>query len=84
MRKGDVFRNFAPSMDRSCSFGLNGSDLEQIVHNKVARLLLETTDTWNTIFDGIMWLFTYGKRSPRKYLHEQIKDKRSKLLEHHL
>ena len=40
-----VARNFAPSADRSCSFGLNGSNPEQIVHNKVGRLLLETTDT---------------------------------------
>ena len=25
-----VFRNIAPSVDRSCSFGMNGSDPEQI------------------------------------------------------
>ena len=79
-----VVRNFAPSADRTCSSGLNGLDLEQIVHNKVGRLLLETTDTWNAIFDGMMWLFTYGEISPRKYLHKHIKHKRSKVPEHHL
>ena len=50
MRKGDVFRNFAPFMDRSCSSGLNGSDTEQMSYNKADKLILETTDTWNTIF----------------------------------
>ena len=30
-----VVRNIAPSTDRSCSSGLNGSDPEQISHNKV-------------------------------------------------
>ena len=50
-----VARNFvAPSVDISCSSGLNGSDLEQMVHNKVGRISLEATDTWNTIFDGVM------------------------------
>ena len=49
-----VVRNFAPSADRSCSSGLNGSDPEQIVHNKVGRLLLETIDARNVIFDGMM------------------------------
>ena len=61
-----VARNFAPFANRSCSSGLNGLDLEEIVYNKVGRLLLETTDTWNTIFDGMIWLFTYGEISPRK------------------
>ena len=32
------------------------------------------------IFDGMMWLFTYGEISPRKYLHEHIKHKISKYL----
>ena len=58
--------NFTSFADRSCSYGLNGSDPEQIVHNKVGRLLLETTYTWNTIFDGMMWLFTYGEISSKK------------------
>ena len=63
-----VIRNISPSMDRSCSSGLNGSNPEQIIHNKVGRLLLDTTDTWNIIFDGLMWIFTYGETSPRRYL----------------
>ena len=79
-----VVKNFTPSVDRSRSFGLNGLDREQISHNKADRLLLETTDTWNTIFDGMMWLFTYGERSPRKYLHKHNKHKISKVLEHYL
>ena len=58
---------------------MNGSDPEQIVHNKVGRLLLETTYIWNAIFDGIMWLFAYGEISPRKYLHKHIKHKISKV-----
>ena len=40
-----VVMNIAPSAGKSCSSGLNGSDLEEIVHNMVGRLLLETTDT---------------------------------------
>ena len=74
-----VVRNFTPSADKSCSSGLNCSDPEKIVHNKVGILLLETIDTWNKIFDGMMWLFTYGEISPRKYLHKHIEHKRSKL-----
>ena len=55
---------------------MNGSDLEQIVHNKVGRLSLEAIDTWNTIFDGVIWFFYYEKISPREYLHKHIKQKR--------
>ena len=63
---------------------MNGLDLEQIVHNKVGILIPETIDTWNMISDGMMWLFTYGEISPRKYLHKYIKHKRSKVPKHHL
>ena len=63
---GSVTRNFAPSADRIFSSGLNGSDPEQIVHDKVGRLSLEAINTWNTIFDGVMWIFSYDKRSLRK------------------
>ena len=74
-----VFRNIAPSMDRSCSSGLNGSYSKQIVHDKVGRLSIESIDTWNTIFDGVIWFFSYDKMSPRKYLQntlntQEIKD----------
>ena len=31
----------APHANRSCSFSLNGSDLEQIVHNRIGILSLE-------------------------------------------
>jgi len=55
---------------------MNGSDLEQIVHNKVGRLSLEAIDTWNTIFDGVIWFFYYEKISPREYLHKHIKQTR--------
>ena len=68
-----VSRNFAPSADKSCSSGLNGSDPKQMVHNKVRILSLEAINTWNTIFDGVMWFFSYDKRSPRNYLHKHIK-----------
>ena len=64
---------FAPSVDISSSFSLNGSDPEQMVHNKVGRLSLEVINTWNAIFDGVMWFFSYDKRSPRKYLQKHIK-----------
>ena len=55
---------------------MNGSDLEQIVHNKVGRLSLEAIDTWNAFFDGMIWFFSYDKRSWRKYLHKHIKHTR--------
>ena len=71
-----VIKNIAPSADRSCSSGLNGSYPEQIVHNKVGRLSLEDINTWNAIFDGVMWFFSYDKRSPRKYPHKHIKHTR--------
>ena len=71
-----VARNFAPSADRICSSGLNGSLPEQMVHNKVGILSLEIIDTWNTIFDGVMSFFSYDKRSPRKCLHKHIKQTR--------
>ena len=47
--------------------------LVQMVHNKVGRLSLEAIDTWNTIFDGVIWFFSYDERSPRRYLHKHIK-----------
>ena len=72
----NVARNFSPSADRSCSSGLNGLDPEQMVHDKVERLSLQAINTWNTIFDGVMWFFSYDKRSPRKYLHKHIKHTR--------
>ena len=68
-------------MDRSCSSSLNGSNPEQIVHDKVGRISLEAIDTWNTIFDGVMWLFSYDERSPRKYLHKHIKHTRDQRYE---
>ena len=71
-----IARNFSPSADRSCSSGLNGSKPKQIIHNKVRILFLEAINTWNTIFDGVMWFFCYDKRSPRKYLHKHIKHTR--------
>ena len=45
-----VVRNIATFANISCFSGLNGSDPEQIIHNKVGILLLDTTDTCNTIF----------------------------------
>ena len=47
-----------------------------MVHNKDGILSLESVNTWNTIFDGVMWLFSYDKRYPRKYLHKHIKHMR--------
>ena len=55
---------------------MNGSDPEQMVHNKVGRLYLESINTWNAIFDGVIWFFYYDKRSPIKYLHKHIKHTR--------
>ena len=71
-----VSRNFAPSADRCCYSSLNGSDPEQIVHDKVGRLSLEAINIWNAIFDGVMWFFSYEKRYPREYLHKHIKNTR--------
>ena len=71
-----VARNFAPSTEISCSYGLNGSDPEQIVHEKVGILSLESINTWNAIFDVVMWIFSYDEKSPRKYLHKHIKHTR--------
>ena len=36
-----VARKNTPPVDMSCSYSLNGSDLEQIVHNRIGRLSLE-------------------------------------------
>ena len=36
-----VARKNAPHADRSCSYSLNGLDLEQILHNRIGRLSLE-------------------------------------------
>ena len=68
-----VVINFTPSIDKSCSSSLNGSNPEQIVHNKDGRLPLETINTWNAIFDVLMWFFSHEKSSPRKHLHKHIK-----------
>ena len=38
-------------MDRSCSSGLNGSDLEQM-NDKGWRPSLNIVDTWNAYFDS--------------------------------
>ena len=40
-------RKNAPPADRSCSSSLNGSDLEQIVHNIIGRLSREWVEIWN-------------------------------------
>ena len=45
-----VFRKFAPSADKSCFSGMNVSDPKQMSYKKADKLLLQTTDTWNTIF----------------------------------
>ena len=69
MKRGSlrsVVRNFAPSVDISYSSCLDGSDTEQIVHDKVGRLSLEAINTWNAIFDGVMWFFSYEKNSPKE------------------
>ena len=42
-----VSRKNAPLVDKSCSSSLNGSNLEQIVHNKIGRLSLEWVEIWN-------------------------------------
>ena len=42
-----IARIFAPPADRSCSSSLNGSDLEQMVHNKIGRHSLEWVEIWN-------------------------------------
>ena len=47
-----VARKNAPPMDKSCSSSLNGSDLEQIVHNIIGRLSLEWMEIWN---DSLWW-----------------------------
>ena len=72
------------SVDRSCSSGLNGLDPEQMVHNKVGRLSLETIDTWNTIFDGVIWFFSYekkvSKKTPAKTLQTHKRSKISNII----
>ena len=42
-----VNRKNTPPADTTCSSSLNGSDLEQIVHNIIRRLSLEWVDIWN-------------------------------------
>ena len=42
-----VSRKNAPPMNRIYSSSLNGSDLEQIVHNIIGRLSLEWVEIWN-------------------------------------
>ena len=47
-----------------------------MVHYKAGRLSLEAINTCNAIFDGVMWFFSYDKRSPRKHLNKHIKHTR--------
>ena len=47
-----------------------------MVHNKARRISLEPTNTWNAIFDGVMWFLSYDKMSPRKHFHKHIKHTR--------
>ena len=46
-----VSRNILPSAGRSCSFGLNGLNPEQI-NDKGLRPSLDFVDTWNACFDS--------------------------------
>ena len=47
-----VVRNIAPSADRSCSFGLNGSDPEQISERQRMKTLLGCHRHLECFFDS--------------------------------
>ena len=47
-----VARKNAPLADKSCSSSLNGSYLEQIIHNRIGRLSVEWLEIWN---DCLWW-----------------------------
>ena len=42
-----VARKYAPIADKIFSSSLNGSDLEQIVHNIIGRFSIEWVEIWN-------------------------------------
>ena len=44
----------APLADKSCSFSLNGSHLEQMSYNRDGRIPLEVADIWNESFDRVI------------------------------
>ena len=49
---GFVVRNIAPSADRSCSFGLNGSDPEQMSERQRMKTFLECRRHLECCFDS--------------------------------
>ena len=49
-----VARKITSPADKSCSSSMNGSDLEQISHNRVVRLPLEVAKIWNKLFDEVI------------------------------
>ena len=51
MKKRIIRRNISPSVNISCSSGLNGSDPEQM-NDKGWRPSLDIVDTWNACFDS--------------------------------
>ena len=62
-------------MDSSFSSSMSGSDLEQIVHNKIGRLSLEWVEIWNK---GLWWksvVVSYNAISSLTYLHDHMKPK---------
>ena len=49
-----VDRKITPLVDKSSSSSLNGSDLEQISHNRVVIFSLEVAELLNKLFDEMM------------------------------
>ena len=68
-----VARNFAPSEDRSCSSSMNGSNLEQIVHNRIGRHSLEWVEIWNQSLWCNSLAVSCNDGSSRIYLHNHMK-----------
>ena len=68
-----VARKNAPPVDMSCSSRINGSDIEQIVHNRIGRISLEWVEIWNEFLWWNSVVVSCNDSSSRMYLHNHIK-----------
>ena len=68
-----VDKKNAPLADRSCSSSLNGSDLEQMVHNRIGRHSLEWVEIWNQSLWYNSIVVSYNDGSSHMYMHNHMK-----------
>ena len=65
-----VARKNAPLVDKSCSSSLNGSDLGQMVHNRIGRLSLGWMEIWNESLGCNGVFISCDDSSSWMYLHD--------------